>query len=119
MFVAGAWVTLTLQNGATPYSGAPSVRMVGDRVEFKGAVQNNSGSTIAVGTEVAVIPTGQGIVFPPRANLFSNGAAYDGSTGSFNITAPFLVDESGHVYLQVPLDFEWAYLFDGASYVVS
>lgn len=54
------WVPLTLSSGIGAYYGdrTPSARLLGDRVELKGSLQNNTGATIAAGTTVATIPSG-------------------------------------------------------------
>lgn len=54
------WIPLALASGIGAYYGdrTPSVRLLGDRVELKGTLQNNTGGTVAAGTTLATIPSG-------------------------------------------------------------
>ena len=50
MLIARAWQALTLATNVIAVAGmyAPAVRFVGDKVEFRGAMQNNTGSTLTI-----------------------------------------------------------------------
>lgn len=77
--LAGAWTNLTLPTNivAFAFSGTPetpAARLVGDTVELRGSVKNNTGSAIAAGGTIFTVPAGlrpaaDRIISPPQNAL--------------------------------------------------
>lgn len=94
VMIAGPWVNLTLESGITTTVGAytPAARLVGDKVELRGAITNTNGTAALF---VAVLPSGMRpaelCMFP--AMVSSGGgvlAVFAASSGDLTFDSPFL-----------------------------
>jgi hypothetical protein len=76
VLTAGAWSSLTLGSGVGAAAGdyTPTARIEGDLVRLRGAIQNTSGSTIAVNTTIITVPSaGMHPASTPFLNLTLSG----------------------------------------------
>lgn len=106
----GLWVPLTLASGCTGSPAgdyAPSGRLEGDVVRLKGAIQNNSGSSIfQVATVPAALrPSGTAVSVAGSLNATPTSVAIAGGSG--NLLSGSIVTNTSIVWL------------DGATYTLS
>lgn len=115
--VSNAWTALTLASGVIAASGeyVPSVRLEGDVVRLKGAMQNNTGGNITAGATWATIPASPAGLRPTVGTNLVIPAALSTSTLATN----FGIGNNGLIWLTQALGNGAQVYLDGVTFTTS